>query len=239
MNANFMDELDDYQDFLQNIEGADGMPIVTDNLGTVDDLLEPSKTPDPKSSAPINIDKKDEFDDGFDDEEDNDSLEPPDSDSDFDEDDENSEESADSPKNKSDHSKRVMYVFWAICAIILIVFFIISDKSSISTETTVEDTGDVVVEDSDSNTLYFENLDVGQTMYKDYFVISKFIRMENSNLVCYFQGTLESYGQPITVSVDLNTYNSYNTGSRVSVVFYKTLVDNEEKIVVVQVQSSS
>lgn len=191
--------------------------------------LEPDEPVGVKMNSPKPIEKDDDFDDGFDDKASETLDEDFDEDEKFDDDDE-----APGKVSKQQQSKKVMYFVWVICAAFFIVFFAVT-KASDNKEQTVEDSKGVV-ENVDSSVFHVENLEVGQIMYKDYLVISKYISMEGSNLVPKFTGNLESYGQTVEVAVDLDTYNNYPSGSRVSVVFYKTTVDNVEKIVIVQVQ---
>lgn len=199
--------------------------------------LESDESLRPKSNPFKEVEKEDDFDDGFDDdEEDNKDNETFDDDFDEASDDDFDEDEAPEEVSKEQKSKKAMYIVWGICAVIFIVFFAITKVSDNKSTETVEDSKGGVVENSNSTIFHAEKLEVGQTMYKDYLVISKYISMEGSNLVPKFTGNLESYGQTVELAVDLDTYNSYPSGSRVSVVFYKTLVDNEEKVVIIQVQ---
>ncbi len=194
--------------------------------------------------ASKNFSSDEEFDDGFDDDESEDSRGgkgKDDDDEDFDEDDEedfDEEKEDEAPEGSSGlKSKNTMILVWGVCLAVFIVFFFSTRGSSEEKEESmVEDSRGVESSVSDYSVFYAESLEVGQTMYKDYMVISKYISTEGSNLVLKFTGNLESYGQTVEVAVDLDTYNSYPSGSRVSVVFYKTLVDEVEKIVIIQVQ---
>lgn len=195
--------------------------------------LEPDEPVGVKMNSPKPTEKDDDFDDDFDDGFDDKASEI--LDEDFDEDEKFDDDEAPGEVSKQQQSKKVMYFVWVICAAFFIVFFAVT-KASDNKEQTVEDSKSGVVENVDFSVFHVENLEVGQIMYKDYLVISKYISMEGSNLVPKFTGSLESYGQTVEVAVDLDTYNNYPSGSRVSVVFYKTTVDNVEKIVIVQVQ---
>lgn len=200
--------------------------------------LEPDEPVEAKMNSPKPTKKDDDFDDGFDDDFDDrfDDKASETLDEDFDEDEKLDDDEAPGEVSKQQQSKKVMYFVWVICAAFFIVFFAVTKASDGNKIQTVEDSKGGVVENVDSSVFHVENLEVGQIMYKDYLVISKYISMEGSNLVPKFTGNLESYGQTVEVAVDLDTYNNYPSGSRVSVVFYKTTVDNVEKIVIVQVQ---